>query len=64
MEVEKYDEVAVMLMPSSGIAGAAPGADAFGRIFWSRRSMFVLVMSALGLWTLPIAIGYGLAWLF
>jgi hypothetical protein len=53
-----------MVMPSSRTAGFAPDARAFGRIFWPRRSMFFLMISALSLWTLPIAIGYGLAQLF
>ena len=44
--------------------GFAPNADSFGRIFWPRRSMAVLMASALGLWAVPIAIGYGLTRLF
>jgi hypothetical protein len=43
---------------------SAPDTQSFGRIFWPRRSMFVLMLSALSLWSLPIAIGYGLTRLF
>ena len=42
----------------------APNTESFGRIFWPRRSMAVLMASALGLWAVPIAIGYGLTRLF
>jgi hypothetical protein len=60
--VKRYDEVAVM--PVSSPIGSALDAKSFGPIFWPRRSMLVLMASALCLWTVPIAIGYGLARLF
>jgi hypothetical protein len=62
MAVKRYDEVIVM--PVSSPRGSVLDAQSFGRIFWPRRSMLVLMMSALSLWSLPIAIGYGLTLLF
>jgi hypothetical protein len=62
--VQKCHEVATMPISPLRTERFAPNTASFGRIFWSRRSMFVLMMSALGLWAVPIAIGYGLTRLF
>lgn len=49
-----------MSVPSPETRVVEIDADCFGRTFWSRRTMVFLMISALALWSVPIAIGYEL----